>query len=203
MVKYFRAGDIWAMQPEGHLREPKDARRVHVAPVPKTERSRRDPFRDHWLEMMTEAKELGLSAATDFEIAEHFGVPVSTIDYWKRRHPDFAAALRIGKDIADEKIVATLYHKARGYSFQSEEIKVINDQVVRVPTKTHVPPSDTAMIFWLKNRQRASWTDQQDVNVTGAIDVKNADVRSLALALLATIQAGLQAPVIEHKEDEA
>lgn len=192
-------------QLEGSPSTKKNVNRVHVVAVPKAERTRRDPFRDHYLEMMTEAKELGLSGATDFEAAEFFGVEQRTLDYWKRRHPDFAAALRLSKDIADEKVVATLYHKARGYTYASEEIKVINDQIVRVPTRTHVPPSDTAMIFWLKNRQRAHWTDQQNIELSGAVDIKNTDLRAFALSLLATISAGLASPLTIENEptDEA
>lgn len=192
-------------QLEGTPREPKNVSRAHVTPVPKAERTRRDPFRDHWLEMMTEAKELGLSAATDFEIAEHFGVNQTTLDAWKRRHPDFAAALRLGKDIADDKVAATLYHKARGYSFKSEKIFQHEGRIIRAETIEHVAPSDTAMIFWLKNRRRQEWTDQQDLNLSGAVDLKNVDMRAFALSLLATISAGLAQPITIENEttDEA
>lgn len=172
--------------------------------VPKGKRSRlNDPFREHMTEIMTEARELGLSAATDFEIAQHFGVTQMTIDNWKRRYPQFGAALRLGKDIADERVAATLYHKARGYSFVSEKIFCTDGVVTRVPTVEHVPPSDTAMIFWLKNRQRDQWREQNDVNVQGTVKVEQGDVRALAMALLATIKAGLSAPIIEHDTEEA
>jgi hypothetical protein len=188
------------MQTEGRAANPKNVSRTHVIHEPKGNRTKRTPFRDHYLEMMTEAKELGLSGATDFEIAQHFGVPQLTLDYWKRRVPEFAAALRAARDIADEKVAASLYHKARGYTFQSEEIKVVDGAIIRVPTTTHVAPDTTAMIFWLKNRQREQWRDQQDVSVSGAIDLKSADLRAFALSLLATIQAGLATPaIIEHE----
>lgn len=200
--RFFTAGDISGMQTEGHTATPKNVRRAHVAPVPKSERTKRDPFRDHYLEMMTEAKELGLSGATDFQVAQFFEVDQWTIDHWKRRHPDFAAALRLGKDIADEKVAATLYHKARGYSFRSEKIFQHDGEIVRAETIEHVPPDTTAMIFWLKNRQRDQWRDQQDLNVSGSVELK-ADVRELAISLLATIKAGLAAPVIEHDPEGA
>lgn len=184
-------------QTGGRSSEPRNVSRTHVIGVPKAERTRRDPFRDHAVEMLTEAKELGLAGATDFEAAEHFNVQVSTINYWKQRYPEFAEALRIGKDIADGIVAATLYHKARGYTFQSEEIKVVEGVIVRVPTKTHVPPDTTAMIFWLKNRQRDQWRDVQTLEGGVTVKVEQGDVRVLALALLATIQAGLASPVIE------
>ena len=176
--------------PEGMTLVPKSAR---------VTKGYRDPA--HRLEFLREARELGLAGATDFEVAAHFGVTSMTINQWKLADDDFRTALQIPKDIADGLVEASLYHKARGYTYRTEEIKVINDQVVRVPTTTHVPPDTTSMIFWLKNRQRDRWRDQQDVNHTGAIDV-NVDTRDLALKLLATIQAGLHMPVIEHDPTE-
>lgn len=171
--------------------------------IPKGKRSRsNDPFRDHAAEIMTEAKELGLNGATEFEVAEHFGVTVMTVNNWKRRYPPFAEALRLGKDLADERIEASLYHKAHGYTYRSEEIKVVDGAIVRVPVITHQPPDTTAMIFWLKNRQRDRWRDQQDVKVDGVVNV-NVDVRDLAIKMLATIAAGLAAPTIEHQDNEA
>ena len=109
--------------------------------IPKRQRKRGDPLGEHWLEIMTEARELGLSGAADFEVAQHFGVPTPTISNWKRRHPEFAAALRSGKDIADGLVEASLYHKARGYSYKSEKNLVVDGKVERVPTIEHVPPT--------------------------------------------------------------
>ncbi len=174
-----------------------------VSLVPKRNRLRnKDSLSEHWLEIMTEARELGLSAATDFEVAQHFGVHQVTIDMWKRRHPEFAKALQLGKDIADEKVVATLYHKARGYSFVSEKIFQHDGSIIRAETIEHVAPDTTAMIFWLKNRKRADWTDQTDINVTATVDLKGGDLRAVALAMLATMKAGLMAPIIEHETAE-
>lgn len=157
---------------------------------------------EHRQEILTEAKALGLAGATDFEITEEFGIDQRTLYKWRARDPQFAAALSLSKDIADSRIEASLYQKAHGYTYRSEDIRVVDGVVVRVPTITHVPPDTTAMIFWLKNRRRAHWTDQQDVNITGSVDLKGIDMRSLALQLLATIKAGLAAPVIEHEPTE-
>lgn len=168
-------------------------------------RTRRDLLSEHRQEMLADAKELGLSGATDFDIAETFGVTARTVQFWRARDPQFDAALRIGKDIADDAVEATLYHRARGYSFPSEKIFFHKGEVTRVNTIEHVPPDTTAMIFWLKNRRRKDWTDQTDLNVSGAIDVNvNADPRALAIAMIATLRAGIEAPapVIEHEEAE-
>lgn len=171
--------------------------------VPKLKRTRRDLMGEFRLQMLSEAKELGRWAATDFEIAEHFGVGINTLQYWKATDPVFDSALRADKETADARVEASLYHKAMGYSFKSEKIFQYEGDVIRVPTVEHVPPDNTAMIFWLKNRQRERWTDQQDFRLTGGIDVNvKTDPRALAMAMLASLRVALEAPVIEHQVEE-
>lgn len=153
---------------------------------------------EHRAEIMAEARELGLSGATDFEAAEELGVSQITLDRWKRRHPEFREALSLGKDIADGKVVASLYHKARGYTFRSEKIFNNDGVITRAETIEHVPPDTTAAIFWLKNRQREAWRDVKDVEATVDVNVNHTgDLREIALAMVATIQAGMAAPMIE------
>jgi len=175
--------------------------------VPKNQRTRAaDPFAEHALELCVEARELGLSGATDFEAAEHFGIHVSTLNKWKIRHPEFAAALRLGKDIADGMVEASLYHKARGYTYRSEKIFQHDGQIIRAETVEHVPPDTTSMIFWLKNRQKERWRDQQELKVDGAI-ATDQDPRALAIAMLATLRAAMEtppaAPMIEGETSDA
>lgn len=163
------------------------------APVPKIRRTRLDLFKEHRIEMLAEARELGRAAATEFQIAQHFGVDTRTINQWAARDPEFAAAIRIGRDLADDMVERALYHKAMGYSYPSEKVfHSAETGVVRVPIIEHVPPDTTSMIFWLKNRRRSEWTDQQNIRVDGELTVK-ADPRALAIAMLATIRAALEA----------
>lgn len=176
--------------------------------VPKERRPPLRSLHEHRAEILAEAKELGLSGATDFEAAEALGISVMTLNRWKARDPGFASALQLGKDIADGRIEATLYHKARGYTFRSEKIFQHEGRVIRAETIEHVPPSDTAMIFWLKNRQRDKWRDTQNLEADVNVKTDAPDPTQLALALLATMQAAVaqqqaqQAKVIEHDDDE-
>lgn len=146
----------------------------------------------HRAAFLDELRQLAMAGSTRFEMAVHFGVSIVTFNLWCQRDKDVAEAVDTPNAIADRRVEATLFQKATGYSYRSEEIKVIDNKVVRVPTITHVPPSDTAMIFWLKNRQRDKWRDQQNVEVSGSVEVKT-DLRELALGMIATIKAGLLA----------
>jgi hypothetical protein len=110
--------------------------------------------------------------ATDLEVADFLEVNIATLYRWKTAHPEFCEALKTGKDEADERVKASLYHKAIGYSFDSEKVFQHQGEVIRVPTREHVPPSDTACIFWLKNRDPANWRDKQEQEHSGSVDIR-------------------------------
>lgn len=109
----------------------------------------------------TQAAKLCKLGATDMDLADFFGVNVATIYRWKEVHPEFCESLKAGKDDADERVERSLYHKAVGYTFDSVKIFQNAGQVIEAPYREHVPPSDTAAIFWLKNRRPKEWRDRQ------------------------------------------
>lgn len=100
--------------------------------------------------------------ATDRDIAEFFEVNESTLNRWKQTYPEFCESLKVGKDPADDRVEQSLYRKATGYSFDAEKIFQYNGEPVRVAYVEHVPPSDTACIFWLKNRRPEQWRDKPE-----------------------------------------
>jgi len=102
--------------------------------------------------------------AIDRDLADFFGVCVRTIHRWKHDFPEFNEALILGKEAADERVVRSLYHRAIGYSFDSEKVFCDKGHIVRTPTVEHVPPSDQAAIFWLKNRRKDEWRDSSQID---------------------------------------
>lgn len=109
-----------------------------------------------------QAKKLCELGATDIEIADFFDVSDRTIYRWQLKYPEFCQALKAGKDAADERVERSLYHKATGYTFESEKIFQHNGEIVRTPFREHVPPDTTSMIFWLKNRRPEQWRDKSE-----------------------------------------
>ena len=87
---------------------------------------------------------------------------VATIKNWAARYPEFLAARKTGKDLADENVERSLYHRAMGYEHDDVDIRVVEGQVVQTPIRKHYPPDATAMIFWLKNRKPKDWRDRQE-----------------------------------------
>lgn len=100
--------------------------------------------------------------ATDEEIAEALNISVRTLYSWKVIHQEFAAALKTGKHVADERVERSLYNRAVGYTFESEKVFCTNGEVTRVAIREHVPPDTAAAFIWLKNRRRVEWRDRHE-----------------------------------------
>lgn len=113
--------------------------------------------------------------ATDAQLADAFDVTVRTINRWKVSHPEFAEAIRKGKEPADDRVEDTLYHRAMGTEYEKAhpfKVKKITygpdgkklmeeEKIEVVMVKEVIPPDTTALIFWLKNRRKDDWRDIQ------------------------------------------
>jgi hypothetical protein len=109
--------------------------------------------------------------ATDIELADLLQVDRVTIWRWSQQHPTFCNALKAGKEAADERVARSLYAKATGYTHDA--VKIFNDSgtPMVVPYREHIPPSDTAAIFWLKNRRPNEWRDKRETELSGAVEL--------------------------------
>ena len=124
-----------------------------------------------------QAEKLTVLGATDVDLADFFEVSINTIKRWKTRHEAFGASLKVGKGASDDRVEHSLYQRAVGYTFDSELVKVVNHEVVRIPRREHVPPDTTAQIFWLKNRRPDLWRDvhKHELGKAGDFDHMSAD----------------------------
>lgn len=129
-------------------------------------------YRDEYAEQARKLCQLG---ATDIELADFFGVSDRTIYRWQNKHEAFCQALKAGKDAADERVERSLYHKATGYTFESEKVFQHQGEIVRAPIREHVPPDTTAMIFWLKNRRPEAWRDKTEVHHKHSVESMSDD----------------------------
>lgn len=102
---------------------------------------------------------------TDNEIAKVFGVREQTINNWKKKFPQFFESLKKGKEVADQKVVQSLYQRALGYSHPEVHITNFQGSITKTNIIKHYAPDTTAAIFWLKNRDPENWKDRRDVNV--------------------------------------
>ncbi|WP_398457392.1 helix-turn-helix domain-containing protein [Sphingomonas albertensis] len=114
-------------------------------------------------EMVDIAKGYAEAGATDRDIADLFEVSERTLYRWKHTHPEFAAALVVGKEVADARVEQSLYRRATGYTYDSSKFHMHEGCVIVTPYEEHVPPDTTAAIFWLKNRKPEAWRDKTTV----------------------------------------
>jgi opacity protein-like surface antigen len=89
---------------------------------------------------------------------------------WAATHAEFRAALKVGKEAADQRVERSLYQRAVGYHYDAVKIFMPAGakKLVYAPYVEHVPPDTIAAIFWLKNRDPAHWRDAWQLeHVTG------------------------------------
>jgi hypothetical protein len=157
----------------------------------KNKGGRPSKFERRWL---PQVRKLAGWGATEERIAEFFGVCIATITNWKRDYPEFLAALKAGKDEADERVVQGLYERAVGYSHKDTDIRAVSlgqgmgSQIVQTPIVKYYPPDPTAAIFWLKNRRPKDWRDKVQHEVADA-DGQNLGT-GLAVEIAKAILAG-------------
>lgn len=108
------------------------------------------------------AAKIAALGATDIEIADILGVGIASIILWKVQHPEFAEALRVAKEPADERVKRSLYQRAVGYTFEATKIFQYEGIPVVVPYREHVPPDVTACAVWLNNRDPKNWKQRRD-----------------------------------------
>ena len=118
-------------------------------------------------EYADQAYKLCLLGATDDKLADFFGVNVLTINRWKKDHKEFCNSLKAGKDEADAVVAQSLYKRATGYERKTVKLAQVDGTFTDAKEiMEDVPPDTTACIFWLKNRQKASWRDRTEHDVT-------------------------------------
>ena len=111
------------------------------------------------------------------QLSHNMGISPRTLDEWKNRFPPIMRTIKNSKEIADLEVENALYKSAQGYdTYEETWERQFNtktkefEMVLTKRTKKHILPSNTAQIFWLKNRRPDIWRDKveakMDTNVS-------------------------------------
>lgn len=84
---------------------------------------------------------------TDEQIANKIGISRSTLNDWKKKHPDISDTLKKGKEVVDTQVENALLQSA-------------------------LDGNITAIIFWLKNRKPSQWKDKPQPKADNNEDLK-------------------------------
>ena len=84
--------------------------------------------------------------ATEKHACQLLGIAPQSLWEFKKRHNDFALAVKDAKELVDDKVVKRLYDRAMEGEF-------------------------AAIRFWLMNRKREEWSGRQDIANMGDVTV--------------------------------
>jgi hypothetical protein len=119
------------------------------------------------------ARKLALLGMTDVEIAEQFAIHPDTLLAWKSEHPEFFEALDEGRVKADAEVADSLFNRATG-RVKIPAVKIFMPpgatEPVYAPYVEHFPPDPQAGRLWLMNRQPGRWRERREVEVTGTLE---------------------------------
>lgn len=150
-------------------------------------------FHDDW------AWSLAINGKTDQEIADAFHVSRQTILRWRKTYESFNEACLRGKEIADAKVKKSLYERAVGFEYTEKESVIDVDprtgeqKPVRVRTTTKRALPDTmAQMYWLNNRSKGEFSQQQKLTLDGCVQTSPFDnLTDEELRCLARMDEGL------------
>lgn len=111
-----------------------------------------------------------LLGATNQDLARFFEVSDFTIEQWMRVRSEFSSIVKNGRAIADAEVANRLYSRT-----------------------SH---DTTACIFWLKNRRPADSRDKREVDHTGSVEHRFAQMKQRRELFALAEKFGL---VIEHE----
>ena len=129
------------------------------------------------------------SGLTDAQIAAKIGVTERTLSDWKAKFNSISSALKKGKAPVDDEVENALLKSALGFEYEETITEIIEQpdgshrkQVKRF--KRYSPPSNTAQIFWLKNRRPDRWREKpmtaEDNSTMEKLDAMLEEIKSYA-----------------------
>ncbi len=154
---------------------------------------------EHWLETvgLEFIRRLAEDGLCEEEIAVRAGIELSRFRRWKKKHPEFAAALKLGAQGADFAVVEALYKKATGYNVSlnktyklkrvdydpdtGKKLREYEELAVGVD-ESYVPSDLRAETFWLKSRQPERWCERTEKSLSegeaagGVVELPEADM---------------------------
>lgn len=125
----------------------------------------------------------------DAQIAKNMGITTQTLYEWGKKYPSISDALKRGKKPVDDEVENALLKSALGFEYEETITEIIESpdgtqrkQIKRI--KRYSPPSNTAQIFWLKNRRPEKWRDKpievEDKGTMERLDAMLAEVKNHA-----------------------
>ena len=108
------------------------------------------------------------------DIAKKLGIAKGTLYEYQNKYKELKDALKKGREVADIEIENALFKSALGYTVEETVKEEDEEGNIKIKTiKKYIVPSQTAQIFWLKNRKPDIWNDRKviEANTVNRIEV--------------------------------
>lgn len=127
-------------------------------------------YESHVKPKLNTIKAWARNGLTDIQMANNLGIAKDTFIEYKKQYSDLADAVKHNKDDADLEVENALFKSAQGFYYTTQEVTKQGDIII---VEKYQPPSNTAQIFWLKNRKPKDWRDKQEVSHDGTMNINN------------------------------
>lgn len=137
---------------------------------------------------VAKARELCARGAGESDLAAAFGVSIWAIKLWRTTYTAFNDAIRIAREVADDRVTMALYERCVGYSYDAIKPMVVSQGkgepaiIEEYRYKEHAPPDVGACRYWLNNRRPDIWRERVE-----QVNVNRDDVKQLTDAELTKI----------------
>ncbi len=108
------------------------------------------------------AYEMAMDGKPHRKIAAALGVSVATLYNWRKKFPDFAAAICPHEEQTNE-VEMSVFGKAKGYTYTAQRPMSVQGQIEIAEYEEHVPPDMTAAKMWLQAHAAQKWSDKSMV----------------------------------------
>lgn len=137
-----------------------------------------------------------MEGLTDEQIAKKIGINPATLYAWMNKYDEINKAIKKGKAPVDIAVEKALLNSALGYYIKTKEPiklrtekqynggKIVEEHIEYAEKELYIPPSNTAQIFWLKNRRPDKWRDKpetvENMDALTKLDEMLAEVKKVA-----------------------
>lgn len=101
---------------------------------------------------------------SEIQIIRNLGVGKTTWEVYKKEHNELAEVLKKGREVQIKEVENSLYKNATGFYYYVEEAYKVkdtdgNERLEKISVKKFKAPETGAICFFLKNKDKANWTD--------------------------------------------
>lgn len=111
-------------------------------------------------------KNLALRGNTYAEIAELLDTTEKTLGRWRKGSEELRLALEEAKGCPIKKVEQALFKRAVGYSLKETKTHLTKCGLIKTKTVVkNYPPSETAMKYYLGNKDPENWKEKQEIDL--------------------------------------